>query len=82
MFFRIKRSRIRVIWKYLRRIAANAAKVKRLAESSQQDANLDVAEAAMQVVDMASQIRRQCGIAYAKLTVEYMFPEMYMRRHK
>ena len=82
VFVRLKRSRIRVIWKYVRRIANNAAIVKQFAEGSRQDANVDVAEAATKVLDMASQLRRQCRIAYAKLAVEYMFPAISIRMRK
>lgn len=79
-FFHLKRLRIRVTWKYVRHVANNAATVRRFAASLQHDP--DAAQTATEVVDLASRIRVQCLLALAKLTVEYMFPAVRLRRYK
>src|SRR5215471_6314501 len=77
-FFRLKRLRIRVTWKYVRRIADNSAVVLRLAGVNRQDPDPQVAEAALQLADLATNIRMQCLVAFAKLTVEYALPSMQL----
>jgi len=77
-FFRLKRLRIRVTWRYVRRIADNAAVVLHQAALSRQHPNPDVAESAAQVTDLASQIRVQCLVVFAKLAVEYALPSMQL----
>lgn len=64
-FSRQKRLRIRVTWKYVRRIADNSAVVMR--ETS-----------AGQIADLAAQIRVQCVVAFAKLAVEFAFPAVQL----
>lgn len=77
-FSRVKRQRIAVTFKYVGRISANAAIVLRMAEAARQDADAEVARAAAQVVDTATQIRMQCLLALTKLTLEYMFPSLQL----
>ena len=77
-FFHLKRLRIRVTWKYVRRIADNSAVVLRLAGMTRQDPDPKVAEAALQVVDLATHIRLQCLVAFAKLAVEFAFPSVQL----
>ena len=77
-FFHLKRLRIRVTWKYVRRIADNCAVVMRLTSTSRTDPDTNVAETASQIADLAAQIRVQCLVAFAKLTVEYTFPSMQL----
>ena len=78
-FFRLKRLRIKVAWKYVRRIAANSATVRRLAASSRHDADLNVAQTARKLAGLASWLRVQCLLAFAKLAVEYMFPAIRLK---
>ena len=77
-FFRLKRLRIRVTWKYVHRISDNSAVVLRLAGMTRQDPDPQVAEAAIQLADIATNIRMQCLVAFAKLTVEYALPSMQL----
>ena len=81
-FFRLKRLRIRVMWKYVRCIAQNAATVRRAAASVRLDPDVNVAQAARETAALALQIRRQSLLAFARLTVEYMFPAIRLRRHR
>ena len=64
-FSHLKRLRIRVTWKYVRRISDNSAVVMR--ETS-----------AGQIADLAVQIRLQCMVAFAKLAVEFAFPAVQL----
>jgi hypothetical protein len=77
-FVRMKRQRISVTLKYVARISNNAAAVLRMAEVARQNSDMQVAEAATQLVDMATQIRMQCIVAQAKLTAEFMFPSLQL----
>lgn len=73
-FFQLKRLRIRVTWKYVRRISDNSAVVLRLAGMTRQDPDPKVVEAAVQVADLAAHIRLQCLVAFVKLAMEFAFP--------
>lgn len=64
-FSHLKRLRIRVTWKYVRRIADNSAVVMRETSDGQ-------------TADLAAQIRVQCVVAFAKLTVEFAFPSVQL----
>ncbi|PYP91597.1 MAG: hypothetical protein DMG65_07110 [Candidatus Angelobacter sp. Gp1-AA117] len=77
-FVHLKRRRVAVTVKYVGRIAKNSAIVLQKAENLRQDANAEVAQAAAQVIDMATQIRMQCMVAFAKLTAEYLFPSLQL----
>lgn len=81
-FFRFKRLRIKVIWKYMRCLAHNSAAVRRHVAGSRHDPDVNVAQTAREVADLASQIRVQCVLGFAKLTAEYMFPAIRLRRYK
>ena len=81
-FFRLKRLRIRVMWKYVRCIARNAATVRRAAARSWHDPDVNVAQTAIETAGLASQIRVQCLLAFTKLTVEYIFPAIRLRRNR
>ena len=81
-FFRIKRRRIKVLWKYVRRIAQNAAAGMRCVAGSRHDPDVNVARVAREVANLASQIRMQCLLAFAKLTVEYIFPALRLRKYR
>jgi hypothetical protein len=77
-FFRLKRLRVRVTWKYVRRISDNSAVVLRLAGMTRQDPDPKVAETAVQLADLATHIRAQCLIAFAKLAVEFALPSVQL----
>lgn len=77
-FFHLKRLRISVTWKYVNRISDNSAAVLRMVSIASQDADSNVAEAAAQVANLATQIRAQCLLAFAKLAVEFVFPSLQL----
>lgn len=77
-FSHLKRKRIAIVWKYVGRISNNSAAVLRLTSIALQDPDPKVAEAAAQIIDLASQIRTTCLIAFSKLAVEFMFPSMQL----
>ncbi len=75
-FFRLKRQRVRVTLRYVARIASNAAAVMRMSEASRLSPTPEVATAAEQVMELATQIRIQCLLAMTKLSLEYAFPSL------
>lgn len=77
-FFHLKRLRISVTWKYVNRISDNSAAVMRQVGMVRQGGDPQVAETAMQVADLATQIRKQCLIAFAKLAAEFVFPSLQL----
>jgi hypothetical protein len=77
-FSRIKRLRISVTWKYVNRISDNSALVLRSFGMSRQDSDPKVAESSAQVADLATQVRTQCLIAFAKLAAEFIFPSLQL----
>lgn len=77
-FSRLKRQRVGVTWRYVSRIAGNAAVVMRMAEAAQASADPQVVEAATQVLETATQIRTQSLVAMAKLSVEYALPSLQL----
>ena len=77
-FSHLKRRRIGVTWKYVRRISDNSKAVLRLAGETRQDAVPEVALAAAQVADQATQIRMQCILAFTKLAAEFAIPSLQL----
>ena len=77
-FRRLKRQRITVTVRYVNRIAGNAAAVMRLGEAARLNPDPEVAQAAAQVLDLAAQIRMQCLVAYAKLSLEFAVPSLQL----
>ncbi len=77
-FSRLKRQRVGVTWRYVTRIAGNAAVVMRMAEAAQASANPQVVQAATQVLEMATQIRTQSLVAMLKLSMEYALPSLQL----
>ena len=77
-FTRLKRKRILVTFRYVGRISSNSAVVMRLGESARLSTNPEVAQAAVQVTEMAAQIRMQCLVAFAKLTAEFAVPALQL----
>ena len=77
-FFHLKRQRIRVIVRYVGRIAANASAVLHVGEAARMSPTPEVAQAAAQVMELAAQIRLQCLLALAKLSLEYAIPSLQL----
>jgi hypothetical protein len=77
-FLRLKRQRIRVTARYVGRIAGNASAVLHMGEAARLNSAPEVAQAATQVMELATQIRLQCLLAMAKLSVEYALPSMQL----
>jgi hypothetical protein len=77
-FTRLKRKRILVTFRYVGRISSNSAVVMRLGESARLSANQEVAQAAVQVMELAAQIRMQCLVAFAKLSAEFAVPALQL----
>lgn len=78
-FFKIKRQRIRVTFRYLDRISNNAGLVLRLGQTAQGSHDPEVQRAAARVVDLATRVRLHCMIATVKMGLEYAFPTMQLR---
>jgi len=77
-FCRLKRRRIRLTMTYVGRVASNASLVMRLSASARLMADPEVAAMAAQVTEMATQIRMQCLVAFAKLAVEFAIPSLQL----
>jgi len=77
-FTHLKRQRIRVMVRYVARIAANASAVLHVGEAARQNSTPEVAYAATQVMELATQIRLQCLVALAKLSLEYAVPSLQL----
>ncbi|HWX56308.1 MAG TPA: hypothetical protein VN176_17095 [Verrucomicrobiae bacterium] len=77
-FFRLKRERIRVVFKYVGRISGNASAIMRLGATGRISDDPEAALAAVQIADLATQIRLQCLMAFAKLSVEFAFPSLQL----
>jgi len=77
-FYRLKRRRIRVTHLYVKRMANNAAVVMRMGEMARTSSNPDVVRLAAQVSETASQIRLQCIVAFAKLSLEFAVPSLQL----
>lgn len=77
-FSHLKRHRIRVMLRYVGRIAANASAVLRMGEAARVNSTPEVANAAAQVMELATQIRLQCLVAMTKLVLEYAVPSLQL----
>jgi hypothetical protein len=77
-FRRLKRQRIRVTMGYVGRISGNAAVVMRLGQEARLSPDREVAQAAAQVTELATQIRIQCLLAFAKLSAEFAVPSLQL----
>jgi hypothetical protein len=77
-FCRFKRRRVRLTMRYVGRVASNASLVMRLSTSARLMADPQVAAMAVQVTEMATQIRMQCLVALAKLAVEFAMPSLQL----
>lgn len=75
-FARLKRERVSVTMRYVGRIANNASIVMRMSEGARLNADPEIAQTAAQIIEMASQVRLQCLVAFAKLSVEFAIPSL------
>jgi hypothetical protein len=78
MFFRLKRQRLRLTWAYVARMSGNAAAVLRLGETARLSSDPRVAQQAAHAIELASQIRIRCVVAFAKMGVEFAFPSLQL----
>jgi hypothetical protein len=77
-FSRIKRQRVAVTMRYVGRIANNASIVMGMGEAARLSSDPEVAQTASQIVDLATQLRLQCIVALAKLSLEYAVPSLQL----
>ena len=77
-FSRLKRRRVRLTMSYVGRVASNASLVMRLSASTRLMADPEAAAIAVQVTEMATQIRMQCLVALGKLAVEFAMPSLQL----
>jgi hypothetical protein len=77
-FSHLKRQRIRVTFRYVARISANASAVLRMGEAERLNPVPEVAGTAAQVMELATQIRLQCLVAMSKLSLEYALPSLQL----
>lgn len=77
-FAQIKRERIRLTWAYVARISGNAAAILRIGEMARLSSNPRVAQEAAQAIELATQIRTQCLVAFAKMGAEFAFPSLQL----
>src|SRR5262249_56376693 len=77
-FTHLKRRRILVTFRYVGRISANTAVVMRLGDSARFHPDPAVAQTAVQISELAAQIRLQCLIAFAKLSAEFAMPSLQL----
>jgi len=77
-FRRLKRQRIRITMSYVSRIAGNAAVVMRMGQEARLSPDPEVARAAAQVLELATEIRMQSLLAMAKLSAEFALPSLQL----
>jgi hypothetical protein len=77
-FRRMKRQRISVTMRYVGRIAGNASVVMRMGAEARLSPDPEVAQTAVQVTELATQIRMQCLLALAKLSAEFAVPSLQL----
>lgn len=75
-FAQIKRQRVSVTMRYVGRIANNASIVMRLCEGARLSSDQEIALTASQIIELASQVRLQCLMALAKLSLEFAIPAL------
>lgn len=77
-FRQLKRRRIKVTFAYIRRISANAAAVLQLNEVARHSDDPKIAGAALQIADIAGQLRLLCIQASLKLALEFAIPSLQL----
>jgi hypothetical protein len=78
MFFRLKRQRLRLTWAYVARMSGNAATVLRLGETARLSSDPRVVQQAAHAIELASQVRIRCVVAFAKMGAEFAFPSLQL----
>lgn len=77
-FARLKRQRVAVTMRYVARIANNASLVMGVGEAARTSPDPEVAQTAAQITELASQLRLQCLLALAKLSLEFAVPALQL----
>jgi hypothetical protein len=77
-FKALKRQRIGVTLKYVDNIAHYVTATQAVTQQFCESADPAAAHQAMQIMDLAAEIHRQCMVARIKLTVEYVFPSLQL----
>jgi hypothetical protein len=77
-FAQLKRQRVSVGMRYVGRIASNTAIVMRMSEAARLNPDPEIARAATQIMEVATQLRLQCIVALAKLSVEFAVPSLQL----
>jgi hypothetical protein len=77
-FAHIKRQRVNVSMRYVGRIANNASIVMRMSEGARSNPDPEIAKAATQIMEVATQLRLQCIVALAKLSIEFALPSLQL----
>jgi hypothetical protein len=74
----LKRQKIAVSLKYVNSIARYVAATQVAKQPDCESPDPASAHVAMQMMDLAAEIHRQCMVFRAKLTLEYMFPSLQL----
>lgn len=78
-FSRIKRRRVGVTMRYVGRIANNVSVVMRVSAAARVSPDPEVAKTAVQITELASQVRLQCIAALLKLSLEFALPSLQLK---
>jgi hypothetical protein len=78
-FSLLKRRRIAVTMRYVGRIANNVSIVMRAGAAARLSPDPEVARTAAQITELASQVRLQCLLALAKLSLELALPSLQLK---
>jgi hypothetical protein len=77
-FRALKRQRVAVTMKYVDNIAQYVTATQVRQQNACESADPAEAHQAMQIMDLAAEIHRQCMVAKLKLTMEFMFPSLQL----
>lgn len=77
-FKALKRQRIAVTMKYIDYIARYVTVTQAAKQESCESPDPAVAHEAMQIMDLAAEIHKQCMVFRLKLTLEFMFPSLQL----
>ena len=77
-FKALKRRRIRITLKYVDNIARYVTVTQAAKQQFCESADPAEAHEAMQIMDLAAEIHKQCVVARVRLTLEFMFPSLQL----
>jgi hypothetical protein len=77
-FKALKRQRIAVTLKYIDNIAQYVTVTQAATQESCESPDPAVAHGAMQIMDLAAEIHKQCMVFRLKLTIEFVFPSLQL----